>query len=132
MTKKSLNLGQFMMDQVANTYGYGWWSGIISTPDISPWPSPVWSFSETAQYLWKDVRSALHVRHHAIKVGLTQLDLVQMFFTLLLVREICKMGNVAYFGEFYKIVKSLLLYLENASLLKRFCYKNVFLWGISM
>ena len=35
--------------------------------------------------------------------------------TLSLVREIRKLGDVAYFGEFYKLGKNLLLNLEDAS-----------------
>ena len=33
-----------------------------------------------------------------------------IYFTLLLAREICKLGDVAYFGEFYKLGENLLLY----------------------
>ena len=38
-----------------------------------------------------------------------------MYFTLLLVREICKLSDVAYFGKFYKLSEIFLLYLENTS-----------------
>ena len=38
-----------------------------------------------------------------------------MYFTLLLVREIWKIGDNACFVEFYKLGKNLLVYLENAS-----------------
>ena len=36
-----------------------------------------------------------------------------MYFTLLLVREIYQLGDVAYFGKFYKLGENLLLYSEN-------------------
>ena len=38
-----------------------------------------------------------------------------MYFTLLSVREVCKLGDSAYFDEFYKLGKTLSLDLENAS-----------------
>ena len=49
-----------------------------------------------------------------------------MYFTLLLVREILKLGDVACFGEFYKLGENMLHYLENTSYIKLFCYKNIF------
>ena len=55
-----------------------------------------------------------------------------MYFILLLVREICKLGSVAYLGEFYKLGENLSLQLENASYVNLFCYKNTFLWSINM
>ena len=38
-----------------------------------------------------------------------------MYFTLLSVREMGKLGDAAYFDEFYKLGENLLHYLENAS-----------------
>ena len=57
----------------------------------------------------------MHVPHQATKIRLTQLDLAQMNFTLSLVREICKLGDVAYFDEFYKLGENLSLNLKNSS-----------------
>ena len=50
-----------------------------------------------------------------------------MYFTLSSVREVGELGDVAYFGEFYKLGKNLSLNLENNSKIKLFCYKIVFL-----
>ena len=81
---------------------------LINSPLLGPLiyilKPPLWSFSGVAQYTWKQTGSDLHVAHHAVKIKLTKLDLVQVYFKLFLVREICKLGNVApYFGEFYKL-----------------------------
>ena len=42
-----------------------------------------------------------------------------------------KLGDVTYFDEFSKLGRNLLLNLENASQIKLFCYKNVFLRSIN-
>ena len=49
-----------------------------------------------------------------------------MYFTLLLIRVICKLGNVTCFGESYKIGENLLLYLENAAKLSHSVTKTIF------
>ena len=77
--------------------------------------TPCLEFFWNSSNSWKETRSALHVLCQAIKIRVTWLDLVQMDFTLSLVREICKLGDVAYFDEFYKLGKNLFLNFDNAS-----------------
>ena len=105
-----------MTDQVVNMFGHFWWPSIISTPDIYPQPR---CFSGIAQYSWKRAGSDLYDHHHLTWFSLD-------VFTLLLVREIFKLGDVAYFGKFYKLGENLLLYLENTSWINLFCDKNFF------
>ena len=38
-----------------------------------------------------------------------------MYFTLSSAREVCKLDDVVYFGEFYKLGENLSLSLDNAS-----------------
>ena len=59
--------------------------------------------------------SALHVLHQAIKIRVTWLDLVQIYFTVTGQKNQYKLADVPYFSEFYKLGETLLLNVENAS-----------------
>ena len=76
MTEQSLNFGKFMTDQGVDTFDHVWRWSIISAPDIYPQTPCLESFWNSP-ILMKEPRSAL-----------------------LLVREIFKLGNVAYLDEF--------------------------------
>ena len=66
---------------------------------------PCLEFFWNSPILIKEARSAFHVPLQAIKIRITYLHLGHMYFdfTLSSISEICKLGNVTYFGEFYNI-----------------------------
>ena len=81
-------------------FGHVWWPSIILTPDIYLQPLFLRRQGVTCMSPTMLSRSGLH-------------SLI-IYFTLLgksgKDREICKLGDVAYFGEFYKLGENLLLY----------------------
>ena len=109
-----MKVGKFMTNQVVNKFGNVWWPSIISTPDIYPQP-PCLDFFWNGPILMKGGREWLlcppPCDQGQAYLAWCNLDV----FTLLLIMGICKLDDVTYFGEFYKLGENLLLYLENTS-----------------
>ena len=79
-------------------------SGFFSEKYLANIFNHIWSFSRIAQYSWKKAGNVLHVMSlirlpRSETARLTYIDLAQMYFTLLSVRKVWKLGYVAYFGE---------------------------------
>ena len=90
--------------------------GFFSEKYMYPQP-PCLMFFWNSPILMKGGRECLacNVPRQTTKIRLTKLDSAQMSFTLSSVREVCKLDDVAYFGELYKLGENLLLNLKKAS-----------------